>query len=193
VHSHYSMNYDPDSGLIDVARYVASDNCDERPQGAGVETLIVHAISLPPGEFGGLGIEQLFCNSLDADEHPYYSEICELKVSAHLLVRRDGEVVQFVPLNQRAWHAGVSECLGRENVNDFSIGVELEGSDDAPFEDIQYERLAQLTNVIRQAFPAITPDNIYGHSDIAPGRKTDPGPHFDWQRFRALFSQTAQG
>jgi AmpD protein len=185
------MNYDPDSGLIDIARYVASSNCDLRPEGVDVESLIIHAISLPPGEFGGQGIEQLFCNALDADEHPYYSEICGLKVSAHLLVRRDGEIVQFVPLNQRAWHAGVSECLGRDNVNDFSIGIELEGSDDAAFEDIQYQRLAQLTTVILDAFPGLSAEHIYGHSDIAPGRKTDPGPHFDWQRFRALFNQTA--
>ena len=108
-----------------------------------------------------------------------------------VLVRRDGEIVQFVPLTQRAWHAGASECLGRNNVNDFSIGIELEGSDDEPFEDIQYERLAQLANVILGAFPGLSPEHIYGHSDIAPGRKTDPGPHFDWQRFRTLFSQTA--
>ena len=191
MHIQKIMNYDPESGLIKEARYVASDNFDDRPGDSDVEALIVHAISLPPGEFGGGGIEQLFCNSLDPDEHPYYSEICELKVSAHLLIRRDGELVQFVPLDRRAWHAGVSECLGRAEVNDFSIGVELEGSDDEPFEEIQYQKLAELTQLIQKEFPNIKPDHIYGHSDIAPGRKTDPGPHFDWQHFQSLCRQLA--
>ena len=185
------MIYDPDSGLIRDARFVASDNFDSRPEGADIEALIIHAISLPPGEFGGRGIEQLFCNAIDPDEHPYYSEICELKVSAHLLVRRDGEVVQFVPLNQRAWHAGASSCLGRDNVNDFSVGIELEGSDDEPFEEIQYQRLAELTGVLLESFPALSAENIFGHCDIAPERKTDPGPYFDWKRYRSLFQRFA--
>ena len=185
------MNYDPETGLIKEARYVASENYDDRPEGSDVEALIVHAISLPPGQFGGGGIEQLFCNSLDPDEHPYFAEICGLKVSAHLLIRRDGEIVQFVPLHRRAWHAGAAECLGRSDVNNFSIGIELEGCDNKPFEAIQYRRLADLTQLIREQFPGIRADHIYGHSDIAPGRKTDPGPHFDWQHFRSLCQRQA--
>lgn len=178
-----SMQIDPASGLIRGARYVASPNCDARPVGAAVDLLVIHSISLPPGQFGGPGIEQLFCNTLNPDEHAYYREIGELKVSAHALIRRSGEIVQFVPLHQRAWHAGRSYCEGRARINDFSIGVELEGADDLPFEDAQYKALAELTRVIRQVYPAILPERIYGHSDIAPGRKTDPGPMFDWKRF----------
>ncbi|MFL6652274.1 MAG: 1,6-anhydro-N-acetylmuramyl-L-alanine amidase AmpD [Sulfurifustaceae bacterium] len=180
------MRVDATSGLVEGARFVPSPNCDARPVGAVPEVLIVHAISLPPGEFGGTAIERLFCNSLDAGEHPYYEQIKELRVSAHLLVRRSGEIVQFVPLHIRAWHAGQSQCEGRTRVNDFSIGVELEGCDDAPFEDTQYGVLADLTKHIMRAYPAITSTRLYGHSDIAPGRKTDPGPFFDWARLRAL-------
>lgn len=154
-----------------------------RPAGVSIDTLVIHSISLPPGRFGGPGIEQLFCNALNPDEDPYYREIKDLKVSAHVLIRRNGELVQFVPLLQRAWHAGQSYCEGRTGINDFSIGIELEGADDLPFEDAQYESLARLTRVIRQVYPAVTPERIYGHSDIAPGRKTDPGPLFDWKRY----------
>ena len=148
-----------------------------------MDTLIIHSISLPPGIFGGPGVEQLFCQRLDPDEHPYYRAIKDLKVSAHFLVRRDGELVQFVPLHRRAWHAGPSYCEGRTCVNDFSIGVELEGADHVPFEDAQYEALAKLTGIIRRHYPVITKARIYGHGDIAPGRKTDPGPMFDWNRY----------
>ena len=179
------MKIDVSAGLVDGARIVPSPNCDARPAGAHPEVLIIHAISLPPGKFGGAGVERLFCNSLDPAEHPYYAEIAELKVSAHLLVPRDGELVQFVPLHLRAWHAGQSQCEGRARVNDFSIGIELEGCDDAPFEDAQYRVLTDLTRALLQAYPAITPARIYGHSDVAPGRKTDPGPSFDWARYRS--------
>ncbi|MDH3513264.1 MAG: 1,6-anhydro-N-acetylmuramyl-L-alanine amidase AmpD [Gammaproteobacteria bacterium] len=179
------MQIDSGSGLIQGVRFVASPNCDARPAGAPVDTLVIHSISLPPGKFGGPGVEQLFCNCLDPGEHPYYREIKDLKVSAHILIRRNGEIVQFVPLHQRAWHAGLAYCEGRTHVNDFSIGIELEGTDNLPFEEPQYEALKRLTGVIRAQYPAITKERIYGHGDIAPGRKTDPGPMFDWKRFLA--------
>ena len=177
------MQIDPVSGLIRGARFVASPNCDARPQGSPIDILVIHSISLPPGRFGGPAIEQLFCNALNPDEDPYYREIRDLKVSAHVLIRRDGEFVQFVSMNQRAWHAGLSYCEGRARINDFSIGIELEGTDELPFEDVQYELLSDLTRAIRRAYPAIIPGRIYGHGDIAPGRKTDPGPMFDWKRY----------
>lgn len=185
------MRVDVTSGLVEGARFVPSPNCDARPTGSKPEVLIIHAISLPPGKFGGPGVEQLFCNALDATEHPYYAEIEGLRVSAHLLVRRDGELLQFVPLHLRAWHAGQSQCEGRPRVNDFSIGVEMEGCDDAPFDDAQYRVLAQLTDHLLAAYPAITPARIYGHSDIAPARKTDPGPMFDWDRYRSALRPLA--
>ena len=180
---HSVMQIDSTSGLIQGASYVASPNCDARPEGAPIDILVIHSISLPPGRFGGRGIEQLFCNTLNPDDHPYYREIQNLKVSSHVLIRRNGQLVQFVPLHQRAWHAGLSYCEGRSRINDFSIGIELEGADDLPFEEAQYESLTKLTRVLRQAYPAITPERIYGHCDIAPGRKTDPGPTFDWKRY----------
>ena len=180
------MKADLVSGLVEGVRYIPSPNCDPRPEGMAPEVLVIHSISLPPGQFGGPGIEQLFCNHLNPEEHPYYREIQNMQVSAHFLVRRNGEVIQFVPLHRRAWHAGQSSCEGRTRVNDFSIGIELEGADDQPFEPAQYQALAELTHAIRQISPAITPERIYGHADISPGRKTDPGPSFDWQRYRAL-------
>lgn len=173
-------------GLLAAARFVPSPNFDARPDGLAIDALIVHAISLPPGEFGGSDIERLFTNCLDAEAHPYFRTIAHLRVSAHLLIRRDGELVQFVPFAQRAWHAGESCCEGRTRVNDFSIGIELEGTDEIPFTDIQYRQLAAVTQALMQAYPAITPARLYGHSDISPGRKTDPGPHFDWALYRAL-------
>lgn len=178
------MTLDSISGLLAGARYVPSPNCDDRPAGAVPEVLIIHAISLPPGKFGGAGIEQLFTNRLDAAEHPYYEGIAHLEVSAHFLIRRDGELIQFVPVHRRAWHAGKSCIEGRERVNDFSIGIELEGAEDVPFEDIQYQILAALTRSLMAAFPAIAPGRVYGHCDIAPDRKTDPGPQFSWTRYR---------
>ena len=180
---HVAMQIDAGSGLIRGASYVPSPNCDTRPDGTTIDILVMHSISLPPGKFGGRGIEQLFCNNLNPDEHPYYREIQNLKVSTHVLIRRNGQLVQFVPLHLRAWHAGLSYCEGRSRINDCSIGVELEGADDLPFEDIQYESLTRFTRALRQMYPAITPERIYGHCDIAPGRKTDPGPTFDWKRF----------
>jgi AmpD protein len=182
------MTLDPLSGRVDGVRYVPSPNFDDRPPGMIPEVMVIHAISLPPGEFGGPGIEQLFCNCLDPAGHPYYAEISGLEVSAHFLVCRSGEIVQFVPVHKRAWHAGKSWIEGRERVNDFSIGIELEGADDQPFEAVQYRSLEALSRLLMQAFPAITPDRIYGHSDIAPGRKTDPGPYFEWARYRTALA-----
>ncbi len=178
------VSVDPATGLLKGVRHVSSPNFDVRPPGCPVEVLIVHSISLPPGEFGGEDIERLFCNALDVSSHPFYEGLRGLRVSAHLLIRRDGELVQFVPFHARAWHAGVSVCEGRPKVNDFSIGVELEGADSVPFADAQYAVLPAVTQAIMRAYPHITSQRIYGHSDIAPGRKTDPGPSFDWPRFR---------
>jgi AmpD protein len=169
-------------GLLQGARQVASPNCDERPPGSAVTLLVLHSISLPPGEYGGDAIERLFTNRLDPDGHPYFKEIFSLKVSAHFLVRRDGEVVQFVPVHRRAWHAGESAWRGRSRCNDFSVGVELEGSDTATFEDIQYESLIALIGALRAVLPL---QDAAAHSDIAPGRRTDPGPRFDWARVLA--------
>jgi N-acetyl-anhydromuramoyl-L-alanine amidase len=170
-------------GLLTGARYVLSPNCDDRPPGTRIELIVIHNISLPPGEFGGPGVIQLFTNTLDPAEHPYYETIKDLKVSAHFFVRCDGEVIQFVPCMKRAWHAGASRWRDREKCNDFSIGIELEGGDDTPFTAAQYRALARVTEVLRGAFPI---QDMVGHADIAPGRKTDPGPHFDWPRYFAL-------
>lgn len=148
--------------------------------------MVIHNISLPPGEFGGTGIERLFLNRLDPAEHPFFEAIASLRVSAHLLIRRDGQLVQFVPFHLRAWHAGESSFQGRERCNDFSIGIELEGTDHLPYESAQYQTLVQVTRDLQQRYPEITPERIVGHSDIAPSRKTDPGPAFDWERFREL-------
>jgi AmpD protein len=171
------------SGRADGARFVHSPNCDERPAGEAVTLLVIHGISLPPGEFAGDAIERLFTNTLDHSAHPYYQTLAGLEVSAHFLVRRSGELLQFVPCGQRAWHAGASSWRGRERCNDFSIGVELEGSDDVPYTDEQYRTLADLTRALRKAYPIA---DTVGHCDIAPGRKTDPGPSFDWGLYRAL-------
>jgi AmpD protein len=163
-----------------------SVNADERPPGTEVDLLVIHNISLPPGEFGGDNIMDLFLNRLDPEAHPYFAEIAHLRVSAHLLIRRDGSAVQFVALDRRAWHAGESSFCGRERCNDFSVGIELEGSDETPYTEAQYRQLGSLTVQVRSLFPALGPDRIVGHSDIAPGRKTDPGPHFDWPRYHRL-------
>lgn len=171
------------------ARQVASPNFSERLPEVHIELLVLHNISLPPGQYGGGFIEAFFCNSLCADDHEYFLEIAQLQVSAHLLIERSGEIIQFVPFDKKAWHAGKSAFMGRENCNEFSIGIELEGSDDAPFTDEQYQALAQVTAMLKRQYPAIRQDRIVGHSDIAPGRKTDPGPCFDWQRFHSLCSE----
>lgn len=179
------MTLDPD-GWLRGCRRVASPNQDERPTNAGISLLVMHSISLPPGEYGGDAIERLFTNRLDPQAHPYFEEIATLRVSAHFLVRRGGALVQFVPVGRRAWHAGLSRWRGRERCNDFSVGVELEGTDSAPFEDAQYAALARLVRGLRSALPL---RHLAAHSDIAPGRKTDPGAGFDWRRFLALLSQ----
>ncbi len=165
------------AGWWSGARRVASPNCDPRPDGCVPWLVVVHAISLPPDCFGGPGVEQLFTNSLNPAEHPYYAEIAGLKVSAHFFIRRDGELVQFVSANERAWHAGASCWRGQERCNDFSIGIELEGCDTLAFEAVQYGKLAALVEALRARYPV---REVVGHSDIAPGRKTDPGPCFDW-------------
>lgn len=168
------------------ARRALSPNWDERPPGVAVDLLVIHSVSLPPGEFGGPWIDALFRNRLPPHAHPFFRDIAHLRVSAHLLVRRDGELIQYVDLGKRAWHAGSSRFAGREACNDFAVGVELEGSDKVPYENAQYRVLAHATEEIRARFPAIDSQRIVGHSDIAPGRKTDPGPAFDWERFRSL-------
>ncbi len=166
-------------GYAPAARHVPSPNADERPAGSRIELVVIHAISLPPGEFGGDAIERLFTNTLPSDRHRYFEAIAGLRVPAHFLIRRDGALVQFVSCLLRAWHAGVSCWNGRDRCNDFSIGIELEGCDDRPFESAQYERLGALLAGLRRRYPVT---GVVGHSDIAPGRKTDPGPCFDWHR-----------
>ena len=173
--------FDADGWLIGGTR-VVSPNCDDRPPGTAVTLAVIHNISLPPGEFGGDGIIRLFTNTLDPAAHPYFATIAHLRVSTHFLVRRDGAVLQFVPCSRRAWHAGVSCWRGRERCNDYSIGVELEGTDERPFTARQYARLARLLTWLRQMSPI---EDVAGHSDIAPGRKTDPGSYFDWAAARA--------
>lgn len=171
-------------GWLRGARRVPSPNCDARPEGCGVELVVIHSITLPPGEYGGPWIERLFTNSLPATLHPYFRGVSAARVSAHVLVRRDGSLVQFVPFDLRAWHAGVSSWRGRDACNDYSVGIELEGCDDAPYADAQYARVAAVVASLRAAYPTLGADAIAGHADIAPGRKTDPGPAFDWARLR---------
>jgi AmpD protein len=169
-------------GRVRAARQVPSPNFDARPRGMLVDLLVLHNISLPPRVYGGDAIVDLFLNRLDPDAHPYFGPLRGLRVSAHFLVRRDGELIQFVACGRRAWHAGVSSFQGRARCNDYSIGVELEGSDDDPFEGVQYDVLGRLVRTLRSRYPL---GDIAGHSDVAPGRKTDPGPYFDWQRLHA--------
>ncbi len=178
-----------EQGRLRGARQVHSPNHDGRPE-CRIDLVVVHGISLPPGEFGGDGIERLFTNTLDPGAHPYFQQIEGLRVSAHLLIRRDGEVVQFVPFHERAWHAGESCFEGRERCNDFSIGIELEGTDEQPYETVQIEKLAEVVRVLCAAYPGLSPERVVGHSDIAPGRKTDPGPYFDWKGFQALLAES---
>jgi AmpD protein len=164
---------------------VASPNHDERPADASISLVVVHGISLPPGRFRGDGIERLFTNRLDPLAHPYFATIAALRVSAHFLIRRDGRLVQFVPCTRRAWHAGESSWRGLSRCNDFSVGIELEGADDVPYDGRQYATLARLVRALRRRYPI---EDVVGHSDIAPGRKTDPGPAFDWPRLRRLLA-----
>lgn len=172
----------PDSGLIQPALQRHSPNQDARPVGAAPAMVVIHGISLPPGKFGGSEIEALFANTLDFDAHPYFGEIRGLEVSAHLLIRRDGAVIQFVPFTERAWHAGESSFRGQYCCNDYSIGIELEGEDETTYDDRQYTVLQQVLNAIFDAYPTISAREVAGHCDIAPGRKSDPGPAFDWLR-----------
>ncbi len=171
-------------GWCGQAHRQPSPNFDARAEGVAAELLVIHNISLPPGQFGGPFIGDLFCNRLDCDAHPYFDQLRPLRVSAHFVIQRDGSLVQFVSANDRAWHAGVSSFHGRERCNDFSIGIELEGTDFEPFTDLQYEVLAALTDALRRHYPLT---DVAGHEHIAPGRKTDPGPLFDWERFRKNF------
>lgn len=177
------MKLDP-QGWVSGITHIPSPNHDQRSSGR-VSLLVVHNISLPPEQFGGPGVEQLFTNSLDPDEHPYYRSIAGMQVSAHFFIRRDGQLIQFVSCEQRAWHAGVSCWQGEEKCNDYSLGVELEGSDTVPFTDAQYERLSELTQLLRGHYGTL---GVAGHNHIAPQRKTDPGPCFDWLRYLVSLS-----
>lgn len=167
---------------LDTARRLESPNQDARPDPADIGLVVVHGISLPPGEFGGAWIDRLFTNTLDPDAHPYFAGISHLRVSAHVLVRRDGELVQYVAFDRRAWHAGVSSYRGRAVCNDFAIGIELEGTDTTPYTDAQYDRLNEVLAALFAAYPGLGPGRVVGHGDIAPGRKTDPGGSFEWGR-----------
>ena len=175
-------------GWLSAATVLTSPNADLRPDESDISLLVIHSISLPPGQFGGGHVAELFTNTLDPNAHSYFAEVANLKVSAHLLIDREGVVTQFVPFDQRAWYAGVSEFAGRPACNDFSIGIELEGIDTEPYTDLQYQRLAEITQCLIVEYPALTKERIVGHSDIAPDRKTDPGLAFDWAYFRKLLT-----
>lgn len=184
AHKPPSLSLDLESGLVQQANYIESPNYDDRQHHDAPEVIIVHCISLPPGEYGQGAIRRFFQNKLCADEHPYYKSMAHLTVSSHFLIERNGQLIQFVPTNKRAWHAGESVCLGRPKVNDFSIGIELEGLDTDPngFTDKQYLMLNALCFCLKVAYPKILNNNVFAHSDIAPGRKPDPGPYFDWNK-----------
>jgi len=173
-----------EGGWLRGVRRVISPNANERPTGCGIDLLVIHNISLPPGEFGGAYVEQLFCNSLDCSAHPWFERLRGLEVSAHLFISRSGALTQFVPFEARAWHAGASVFEGRPNCNDFSVGIELEGTDEAPYTDAQYAALVPVTRALMREFRGISIGRIVGHCDVAPGRKTDPGVAFDWNRYR---------
>lgn len=174
-----------ESGWLVGVRRILSPNYNARPPGGDISLLVIHNISLPPNCFGGPYVQQLFTNCLNPDEHPYFAEIAERKVSAHLLIERDGRVTQFVSFNDRAWHAGESRYAGRSNCNDFSIGIELEGTDTTPYTDAQYRQLQDTLRTLLASYSGLAPTRIVGHCDIAPGRKTDPGPAFVWERLMA--------
>ena len=177
--------------ILPYARLSLCPNHDERPDNCEIELLIIHNISLPPGEYGGHWIDDLFNNRLDPLAHPYFEHIYSLKVSSHLLIRRNGEIVQYVPMNRRAWHAGKSTFQGKNQCNDFSIGIELEGTDTQAYTILQYTKLIQATLDIIKLYPNITVDRIVGHADVAPERKTDPGPSFDWVYYRSMLQQAS--
>ncbi len=177
------------SGWLAGARRVPSPNCDDRPPGVNPDLIVVHGISLPPGEFGGPWVDRLFTNALPVSAHPYFASIADLRVSAHALVRRDGTLVQYVPFHLRAWHSGVSSHLGREACNDFAVGIEMEGTDDTPYESDQYRTLVAVIRALEQAYPSLRGCDVVGHCDVAPGRKSDPGPAFDWPLLRRLLGR----
>jgi AmpD protein len=185
IQSSPSLRVDASTGLLLNVRQVLTNHFEPRPSGMTPDLIIVHGISLPPGDFGGPWIDRLFTGTLPPDAHPYFRAMAVGRVSAHALVRRDGEIVQYVPFGERAWHAGRSEYQGRRECNDYSIGIELEGTDDVPYEPAQYDSLAALIKALMNAYPTLSREHIAGHSDVAPGRKTDPGTSFDWPRFRA--------
>ena len=174
------MIIDSKTGWVRGVARVPSPNCDARPAGCAIDLIVVHGISLPPAEFGGAWIDRFFANDLPADAHEYFAAIAHLRVSAHVLIRRDGRTTQYVPFTKRAWHAGESVYCGRAACNDFSVGIELEGTDEIPYEPVQYDMLAELVSALERAYPSLGGAAIVGHCDIAPGRKTDPGPAFDW-------------
>lgn len=181
------MKLNAASGLIESgAKFLASPHCDNRPENIEISLLVIHCISLPPREFGHEFVEQFFMGKLDSDLHPYFETIKNLRVSAHCYIKRNGELIQFVPLNKRAWHAGKSSFNGVENCNDFSIGIELEGCEDIEYTEQQYSKLVELTKLIQTQYPILTNQNITGHEHIAPNRKTDPGQMFDWGKYYAL-------
>lgn len=175
--------------LLSAASRVPSPNFDDRPNPDDISLLVIHCISLPPGEFDNECITQLFCNQLNPDDHPYFKDIYKLKVSSHLVIKRSGELLQYVAFDKRAWHAGQSSYQGRERCNDFSIGIELEGAETVAYTDAQYTQLGNVTNTLLHTYPHLTKNRITGHSDIAPERKTDPGPSFDWQKFYGLLGK----
>jgi AmpD protein len=176
-----------DAGWLQSVEVFRSPNFDSRPDNTPIKLVVVHGISLPPGEYGGGHIQQFFCNNLDPQLHPYFESICSMTVSAHCLVERDGNIIQFVSFADRAWHAGASEWRGESVCNNFSVGIELEGCDDQSYSDEQYSSLAKLVATLRSKYPEIGADAITGHSDIAPGRKTDPGPAFEWAKLTEYF------
>ncbi len=186
------MNINNNSGLLAEAVQIPSCNFDDRPPDTPIRLIVIHNISLPAGEFGGPYITQLFTNQLCKLDHPSFEKIHQLKVSSHILIRRDAEIIQYVPFNKRAWHAGVSNYCGQEACNDFSIGIELEGTDNCPYEKQQYIKLAELILTLQQNYPEIDKNAITGHCDIAPGRKTDPGPSFDWYHLNHLLQNNTQ-
>lgn len=179
-----------DEGWLQNIEIIQSPNFNERPDSAQIQLIVVHGISLPPGKYGGGYVQQFFCNQLDPQAHPYFDEIKDLQVSAHCFIGRDGHLTQFVSFNRRAWHAGISCWQGMENCNDFSIGIEMEGTDNEPYEEVQYQQLAKLVISLQKQYPAILEQSICAHSDIAPGRKTDPGAYFDWQKLTQLIHQS---
>ena len=183
------MQIDKQSGLLVDVPYHCSPNQDARPDEHDIEGIVIHNISLPPGEFGSGWIDDLFLNQLDPAAHPYFATISALEVSSHVLIRRDGSVIQYVPFHQRAWHAGASNWDGKERCNDFTIGIELEGSDDQYFELEQYQQLARVVSSLCECYPNLNTQQIKGHSDFSPGRKTDPGPYFDWEKLYTLLRE----